>query len=175
MSALYQVHEGIRGFVAAGGPVLYCVGLLSFAMWTLVFERAWYFRFGLRRDVGHVVAAWEGRAERQSWHARQIRRAMLSRLRGRIRHNLRLIRACVTLCPLLGLLGTVTGMMVVFHALAVSGGADARSLLDGVARATIPTMAGMLAAVSGLFANAWVTRTANRELLRVEDRLTTDH
>ena len=81
MFALYQVHEGIRGFVAAGGPVLYGLGLLSFAMWTLVFERAWYFRFGLRRDAEHVVAAWEGRAERQSWHARQIRRAMLSRLR----------------------------------------------------------------------------------------------
>jgi biopolymer transport protein ExbB len=172
---LYEALESVRAFVEAGGPVLCWIAALTFAMWTLVFERAWYFRFGLPADVVLAVKAWEGRAERQSWQARQIRRAMLSRLRERIQHNLSLIRACVSLCPLLGLLGTVTGMIVVFHVLAVTGGGDARAMAGGVSRATIPAMAGMAAAISGVFANVYVRRIANRELQRIEDRLTTDH
>lgn len=174
MSGLHEAMRGIVDFVAAGGPVLYAVAGLTFVMWTLVFERVWYFRVELPADVATVLRAWEARSERHSWQARQVRRALLSRLSARVRRNLGLIQACVSLCPLLGLLGTVTGMIVVFQALAISGG-DARSMADGVSRATIPTMAGMVAAISGVFASTWVTRVANRELLLVEDHLTADH
>lgn len=174
MFGLHDAMRGILDFIAAGGPVLYAVAGLTFVMWTLVFERAWYLRFGLPADVGAMLAAWESRPERRSWQARQVRRALLSRLGRRIGRNLALIRTCVSLCPLLGLLGTVTGMVVVFQVLAVSGG-DTRSMAEGVSRATIPTMAGMVAAISGVFANVYVTRVAARELLLAEDRLTTDH
>ncbi|MBP6381906.1 MAG: MotA/TolQ/ExbB proton channel family protein [Pseudomonadales bacterium] len=174
MLRLHEALQGVPDFIAAGGPVLYAVAGLTFVMWTLVFERAWYFRFGLPADVGAMLAAWDARPERRSWHAHQVRRAMLSRLGLRIGRNLALIRTCVSLCPLLGVLGTVTGMVVVFHVLAVGGG-DVRSMAEGVSRATIPTMAGMVAAISGLLANIYVTRVARRELLLAEDRLTTDH
>ena len=59
------------------------------------------------------------------------------------------IATCVALCPLLGLLGTVTGMIEVFNVMAVTGGGDAKSMAGGVERSTIPTMAGMVAALSG--------------------------
>ena len=52
------------------------------------------------------------------------------------------------LCPLLGLLGTVTGMIEVFNVMAVTGGGDAKSMAGGVERSTIPTMAGMVSALS---------------------------
>ena len=86
-----------------------------------------------------------------------------------------MIGTLVTLCPLLGLLGTVTGMIEVFNVMAVTGGGDAKSMAGGVSRATIPTMAGMVAALSGVFANTYVTRTAARESQFLEDNLTTDH
>jgi len=86
-----------------------------------------------------------------------------------------LIGVMVTLCPLLGLLGTVTGMIEVFNILAVTGGGDAKSMAAGVSRATIPTMAGMVAAISGVFGTTLVTRIAERENHLVEDQLTMDH
>ncbi len=92
-----------------------------------------------------------------------------------INKHLALISTMVALCPLLGLLGTVTGMIEVFNIMAVTGGGDAKSMAGGVSRATIPTMAGMVAALSGVFANTYVTRIATRESTLVEDRLTTDH
>ena len=72
----------------ARGPVLYAVAGLTFVMWTLVFERAWYFRFGLPADVRAMLAVWDSRPERRSWHARQVRRALISRLGRSIGRNL---------------------------------------------------------------------------------------
>lgn len=83
MFSLYDALESIRQFVASGGPVLYGIGGLTFFMWTLVFERIWYFRFVLPGEVVGVVNAWEQRAERASWNARQVRRALVSRTRKR--------------------------------------------------------------------------------------------
>ena len=175
MFSLYDAIQSIRSFIEAGGEVLYAIAGLTFFMWLLVFERVWYFRFGLPADINAVVTYWEGRAERRSWSAKAIRRALIARARTKIETNLGMIKVCVSLCPLLGLLGTVTGMIVVFHVMAVTGGGDAKSMAGGVSRATIPTMAGMVAAISGVFGNIWVTRIAERELHLLEDRITTDH
>ncbi len=174
MELLAAALRELQAFLHAGGAVLYAVAALTFLLWALVFDRLWYLRAVLPHDVAATVAAWEARGERRSWNARQVRRTLLARLDVRVQRNLALIRACVSLCPLLGLLGTVTGMLLVFEALALGAG-DARSLADGVARATIPTMAGMVAAISGVFASAWVARVARRELALAADRLTTDH
>ena len=59
--------------------------------------------------------------------------------------------------------------------MAVTGGGDAKQMAGGVSQATIPTMAGMVAALSGVFANTYVTRIAQRESALLEDNLTTDH
>ena len=76
---------------------------------------------------------------------------------------------------MLGLLGTVTGMIQVFDVLAITGGGDAREMASGVSKATIPTMAGMVAALSGVFASSWLTRTAEREKALIKDQLVIEH
>ena len=45
----------------------------------------------------------------------------------------------------------------------------------GVSKATIPTMAGMVAALSGVFLSTYIERRAKRESERLEDSLTMDH
>jgi biopolymer transport protein ExbB len=144
-------------------------------MWMLIFERVWYFKTGWRKDAAKAIAIWEGRSERQSWSAQQIREKLISQSRMQINQYLPVIKTLVALCPLLGLLGTVTGMIEVFNIMAVTGGGDAKSMAGGVSRATIPTMAGMVAAISGVFANTYVTRVAQRESEFLADNLTTDH
>eukprot|EP01026_Neomeris_dumetosa_P011607 TRINITY_DN14141_c0_g1_i2.p1 TRINITY_DN14141_c0_g1~~TRINITY_DN14141_c0_g1_i2.p1 ORF type:complete len:142 (-),score=11.90 TRINITY_DN14141_c0_g1_i2:79-504(-) len=120
-------------------------------MWTLLFERFWFYKGALGKMVNSTLETWEARPERTSWNAHQIREAMISRVSGRINANLDLLGTMVALCPLMGLLGTVTGMIQVFDVLAITGGGDAKSMAAGVSRATIPTMAGMVAALSGVF------------------------
>ena len=169
------VFEVILAFMDKGGNVLWLIALLVFFMWTLIFERLWYFSSAWRKDRAEVVAAWEGRAERKSWNAKQIRQKMLSSSRDLINNNMNVITTCVALCPLLGLLGTVTGMIEVFNVMAVTGGGDAKSMAGGVEKSTIPTMAGMVAALSGLFANTYLQRITTREQQLLTDQLTSDH
>jgi len=168
-------YEAVARFMDMGGNVLWLIAILLFVMWALIFERAWYFYAGWRKDAADAIAAWEARPERKSWAAHQIRRRLIAEAQDRINTFLPVIKTLVSLCPLLGLLGTVTGMIEVFNIMAVTGGGDAKSMAGGVSRATIPTMAGMVAALSGVFANTYITRTAARESQFLEDNLTTDH
>lgn len=162
-------------FMEQGGTVLWFIAVLTFLMWTLVFERFWYFKTSLPSDINHAIDTWESRSERKSWNARQIREKLISQASLKINANLSMIQTMVALAPLFGLLGTVTGMIEVFNIMAVTGGGDAKSMAGGVSKATIPTMAGMVAALSGVFANTYVTRIAERESVLLEDHLTTDH
>ena len=73
--------------------------------------------------------------------------------------------------PLLGLLGTVTGMIEVFEVMAISGSGNPRSMASGVSKATVPTMAGMVAALSGVAMSAYLENKARREREFIADEL----
>ena len=169
------IFEAVLAFMDKGGDVLWLIAILVFVMWTLIFERLWYFTFTWRKEVFKVIQIWESRSERKSWNAKQVRQRLLSQSRQAINANLPVISTLVAMCPLLGLLGTVTGMIEVFNVMAVTGGGDAKSMAGGVERSTIPTMARMVAALSGLFANTYISRMAAREQEYLQDNLTSDH
>ena len=171
MYLLIDAFESIQKFIDMGGPVLVLIAGLLLVMWTLLFERVWFFKTTLKTELQHAVSNWEARAEHTSIHAHQVREAIISRVTLSIDEGLSMIKTLVVLAPLLGLLGTVTGMIGVFDVLAITGGGDAKSMAAGVSQATIPTMAGMVAALSGVFGSTYVSRIANREKQLLADRL----
>lgn len=175
MQFITNAFDTVAAFVDQGGPVLLLIAGLLFLMWALIFERVFYFQFGLKKDMSAVIDEWEARNERRSWNARRIREALISETVLKINQNMGLIKTLVALAPMLGLLGTVTGMIAVFHIMAVTGGGDPKLMAGGVSQATIPTMAGMVAALSGVFAQAYLTRVVERESALLEDHLTSDH
>ena len=161
-------------FMEMGGDVLYLIALITFLMWTLIFERIWFFQTEHKALVRDATETWEGRAERNSWSAHQIRDGLISDASDKITGSLPIIQTCVALCPLFGLLGTVTGMIAVFDAMATQGG-NARSMAAGVSMSTIPTMSGMIASLSGLVAATFIKRKVEYEIELFEDHLTLDH
>ena len=175
MQFLIDAFEAIRDFLELGGPVLRIIGVNILFLWILILERLIYFRTGLRSLMRDALAEWESRPERKSWHAHQIRDGIISRVKIAADYNLPMIQTLVALCPLLGLMGTVTGMISVFEVMAISGTSNARSMAAGVSRATVPTMAGMVGALSGVFLVTILTRTAKRSTALLEDELTMDH
>lgn len=166
-----DVLELVSQFMAAGGEVLYLIAALVFVMWTLIFERTWFFLAGLKKEQQLAIDQWQARGERSSWQAEQIRELLISQIKISIQRNMPLIQTAVVLCPLFGLLGTVWGMIEVFNVMAIGGGGDVRAMASGVSKATIPTMAGMVAALAGLFANTFLTRHAEREMHQLKDAL----
>jgi len=175
MLALKDAFDLIQAFMERGGNVLFMILAVTFIMWVLIVERLWYFTLEYRKQKNRVIDAWESRSERKSWYAHKIREAMISEINTELSQNIGTIKTLVALCPLVGLLGTVTGMIEVFQVMATQGSSNARAMAAGVSKATIPTMAGMVAALSGLFLSTYIERRAQRESERLEDSLTTDH
>lgn len=175
MQALVTTYEAIRDFLELGGPVLRVIAVVILVMWILILERLIFYRTSLLGLMKDAFRSWEARAERKSWHAHQIRAAMISEVRMAANQGLPMIQTLVALCPLLGLLGTVTGMINVFQVMAAQGTGNARSMAAGVSMATVPTMAGMVGALSGVFLVTILTRTARRRVALLEDDLTMDH
>ncbi len=171
MVLLTETLEAIREFLDTGGVVLNAIAVMIFVMWMMILERIFYALSGHRRYKKSLIKTWYERNDRSSWNAEQIRQAFVARAKMRFNQNLALITTFVALCPLMGLLGTVTGMIEVFDVMAISGSGNARSMASGVSKATIPTMAGMVGALSGVFANTWLQRTAKREVELLEDKL----
>ena len=167
--------EYIRDFMELGGPVLYLIAGLLIIMWFMIIERLFYMSGAHKKAVKAAISEWESRKERKSWAAHQIREELVSRVANKLRENLSMIQACVALAPLFGLLGTVTGMIEVFQVMAINGTSNARAMAGGVSRATVPTMAGMVAALSGLFLSFWLQRKAEQERELLNEHLTLDH
>ena len=163
--------ETIRDFMELGGDVLFVIGFLTLFMWILIVERLIYLRTGHKRLAAKAQMLWEGRSDQGSWNAHQIRVRLISQVSSQVERNIPIIQTCVALCPLLGLLGTVTGMVEVFEVMAISGSGNPRSMASGVSKATIPTMAGMVAALSGVAMATYLQRKAGRERELLADNL----
>lgn len=151
LELLLAPFAALGRLIEAGGPVVVWIFIACVVMWTLILERYWFFRHELPRQADLLLGEWHARADRQSWMARQIRRTMISRLNNAMNDNMQLLRVLVPLAPLLGLLGTVSGMLTVFDSMAARGSADARTMADGVSEAMVCTMGGLAVSISGLF------------------------
>lgn len=175
MDFFVLAFESVRDFLELGGNVLLWIAVVIFGMWALIIERLIFFRTGLQKLNREYQSAWKERADKGSWGARRIREAMISRFSIAANAWVPVVQTLVALCPLLGLMGTVTGMIEVFDVMAISGTGNARSMASGVSKATIPTMAGMVGALSGVFLVTLITRTIERELEGFEESLELDY
>lgn len=167
----YEAVGSIRDFVELGGNVLWAIMLVLFLMWTFILERLWFFYRVHPVRKRAILEDWESRSDTTSWYARRIREGLVSETALSLKQNVGLIKALIAICPLLGLLGTVTGMIAVFDVMTYSGGGNARALAGGVSMATVPTMAGMVAALSGVYFGTWLEHKAQTETEKLEDLL----
>ena len=167
----YDAVASIRDFLELGGDVLYGIMFTLVLMWTFIVERLWYFYRVYPSKKNHVIEVWEARADTTSWYAKRIREQVISEARISLKHNVSLIKALIAICPLLGLMGTVTGMITVFDVMTFSGSGNARAMAAGVSMATVPTMAGMVAALSGVYFGTWLDHKATTESEKLEDLL----
>lgn len=159
--------NSVGTLIEMGGDVIYVLLFVTLIMWSLLVERFWYLYLVHPKHLAWVVQYWKGRTDRHSWRAHKVRELLLSDSDMRAKYQIPMIDTMVKLCPLLGLLGTVTGMMAIFDAMAFAGSGNARAMASGVSKATIPTMVGIATSLSGLILIARLnqrTRQADHSL-----------
>ncbi|MGQ0618884.1 MAG: MotA/TolQ/ExbB proton channel family protein [Panacagrimonas sp.] len=162
----------LRDIVDAGGPVVYGILLACFILWALIFERMIFFRFLLPRQARELLEQWHRRPDKHIWRSRKIREAMISRLNAEMNANMPMLRVLVPMSPLLGLLGTIVGMLEVFDSMAARGSTDARTLASGVSQAMVCTMAGLMVSITGLFPVYYFKSRARSETELLADKFT---
>lgn len=166
---LSEVYIALRDFMESGGTVLWYIALLVTFMWALILERVYYFLFVHDEIANGIQKKYLAMNFKSPWHKFQIKTRLISEGKISINKNMQLIQVCIALCPLFGLMGTVTGMIEVFQIMAFTGGGDARSMAGGVSKATLPTMAGMTTALSGVFATIYLNSAKSREEERIKE------
>ncbi|MAD74835.1 MAG: biopolymer transporter ExbB [Rheinheimera sp.] len=171
MTQLVGLWESVQDFIHTGGNVLYVVAVVLFVMWFLMLERYWSVSAIFPKIKKDIITRWDARADTTSWYAHKIRDTWISEATNDLDQRMLLIKTLVAMCPLVGLLGTVTGMIAVFDIMATQGTGNPRTMAAGISMATIPTMAGMVAALSGLFFSSRLEVKVKREKADLVDSL----
>lgn len=174
MLGINEFAETVRIFIDTGGPVIWGILALSIVLWSLIAERFIFFQFVYPNTADNWKRIWRKRSDRNSWRARAIRESIISESNSVLHKTLPIIKTLIALCPLLGLLGTVTGMIHVFDVMSITGTGNTRAMASGVSRATIPTMAGMVIAIPGLYFSRVIESRAEDEGHRLADQLRFD-
>lgn len=149
-------------FFELGGPVLLVIIFVSIILWILILERYWFFIRSFPQKRSQIADQWQRRQDHSSWYALRLREGLLSELSMALRDHLLTIQALIAVLPLLGLLGTVTGMIAIFDVLNVFGNGNPRGMASGISRALLPTTAGLATSLIGLFFSSDINSRANK-------------
>ena len=172
ISGFVGFFETVGDFLAVGGGVLKIIFCTTFLLWALILERIIFFKVRCPYLLATRIEKWNNREDKKSWFAKKIRECEIGQIKSELLQNVSFIKTLVALCPLLGLLGTVTGMIAVFDVMALSGTGDTRLMASGISMATIPTMAGMVAALSGLYFGNLFERKSKNIKIYIEENMT---
>ncbi|MBN2800884.1 MAG: MotA/TolQ/ExbB proton channel family protein [Deltaproteobacteria bacterium] len=189
--------DQLLGYLASGGAVSGPLVVIGLSLWALLTLRALDLRTGLRGELDQALArADQGDlpdgagviAEAIRLLDRPCARgacpalAGLAELEDGLGRGRRLIRALVAISPLLGLLGTVSGMIETFSSLGeMTLHAQSGGIAGGISVALVSTQLGLLVAIPGLLAGRMLDQREDglrlgldlvREHLRVRQGVT---
>lgn len=183
----------------SGGPVLVAILLISLYAVYLFFERLLKLsRERLEADtlMNRVNAAVRNRdlemalaaCDRHGGPVARVLRAALMRLpygrsaveaafqeasleeEQRLTRGLRPLATIAQIAPLLGLLGTVTGMIIAFAEISNRGTGDPAALADGIGQALVTTAAGLIVAIPVVIGQSFLANRVDHILLEIERR-----
>ena len=160
-------------FFDRGGPVIFILFVVAIIMITLLVERLIFFMNDLKKLSADRVLEVKECSYDNKWVRNKIKLKNISILNSESSKNLLMIQGLIALCPLLGLLGTVTGMIEVFDIMAITGTGNARAMASGIARATLPTMTGLFISIVGLFLLTAIKSSIEKATLEVKHTIET--
>ena len=151
----------VSDFINLGGTVLIVLFFVAVYMWVLISERIYFYKFTLDDFIDSSFSSYKDLIGKDEWVNSKIKDMSLADINLKKNKNLNQIKGLVALCPLLGLLGTVTGMIEVFDVMAFTGTGNPRLMAGGISKATLPTMTGLVISITGLFAITFLERFIN--------------
>jgi len=147
-----------------GGPVMWPLLVLSLVAGTLIVERLLFWTRERRRPAREVVQRFFASHADALVAARELDPELPVRAEERrLERGMAVLDTVITAAPLLGILGTVLGIIDSFELLSARGSTDPLAATGGVAQALITTASGLVIALCVIFAhNYFRTRIRDR-------------
>ncbi len=143
--------DGIAALFEQGGSTLVAILIASILLWVFIAERYWFHWRQLPTLRGQLRDEWlQSRPTIGKLRMPHLR-AIVADLKSQADRNLQTLQALTGILPLLGLLGTVSGMIKVFDVITVFGTGNTRGMAAGISEALVTTMAGLFTALSGMY------------------------
>ena len=161
-------YSALMDFLGAGGNVLVAIMVVTFFMWALIIERLMYWSGAHTGVAKRAQRAWAARSDHKSWYAHAIRDRLISETTQEASRFNNVIRALVAVTPLLGLLGTVTGMIDVFRQITNFANPENSELARGISEALVTTKFGLITAIPALVIHALLNRRLQGMISKME-------
>ncbi len=156
-------YYAVTDFLDQGGMVMYLIFILAVFLWILIIERLVYIYFYSEKNKKDLYQQWQG--YRNHDDAVKIKHLYSFSYEQNLFTGFSLIKILVAVAPLLGLFGTVYGMMEIFDIISQEGTGDAKVMAGGISMATLPTLSGMAVAITGLFFQHKIKETINKRIV----------
>ena len=143
-----DILKTYSNFLYQGGPVVLILCFISIYLFVLIFAKFKNLFF----DIHIVQNEYKenlSQIKNDEFYLLNLS-ALKSDYKSLVNKDFYIIQTLIALCPVLGLLGTVTGMIEVFDVVSFFGTGNARALASGITKATLPTMTGMAISIVGL-------------------------
>ncbi len=183
--SISEIRDGWAVLFDQGGIILWVILALSIFMWALILERYWFFQQELPLLTARMTEQWRklrSHGHNNNGHSKTItpqpispgkppvhsglaflNELLTNQFRSESRRHVMAIQTLTNILPMLGLLGTVSGMIAVFDVITEFGSGNTRGMAAGISRALVTTMAGLLTALSGLYFASYLENRIERE------------
>lgn len=147
---------------------MYPLILCCFAMWLLILLNIPLWKRPLLVEIQEFKTQYSAVPKDNVRHNRSVYDFLLSRSYRASVAGLATIKLLATIAPLLGLLGTVTGMINTFESVAIFGLGNPKALAAGISEAMITTQFGLLVALPGILFVFFLQRRAHRDHTKIK-------
>lgn len=134
-----------------GGPVLYLLFFISFLISYILVKKYIFIFIDKNKWSGEKLDNFIIKNPPENINLKYVEKTFISEMKRTSNENIKLLDGLIGMCPMIGLLGTVYGMIEVFEVLSFLGTGNPRAMSSGVAKATIPTMASMVITIISLY------------------------
>ena len=125
--------------------------------------------------LGRILGAGYASKDQNEQYARAQMEVTASQEIGYLEKNINFLGTLSAVAPLLGLLGTVIGIIEAFLMIDIGTNSDPVLMMPGISKALITTAAGMLIAVPALFAHRYFQRLVQEYVAELEQQSTLFH
>ena len=192
---MQSMLTAIISTIENGGAIMLPIVICCFALWVMIIERMLTFRSlekddldlsetlelvrqgergeekaGLRRDLVRFMAI-------HATGSAKVDESLLDQYRLHrtplLTKRMTMISTLAAVAPLLGLLGTVSGMITTFDVIAIFGTGNARAMAGGISESLITTQSGLTVAIPGMFMGVWINRRARQVSDKLDETIST--